>query len=294
MGARSERTHTVRADGASLVCHVRGRGPLCVVHPGGPGMHWAYLRMPLVERDLTMVYLEPAGTGGSSHRPGGEPYDLAAHARNLEAVVRELADGPVFVLGHGHGGFVAQQFAARRWDRIAGLILYATASVINEATRAAARRNLRVYATRNLPPAAAEAMIAAYDRPASRDAGEETSRLQEILPAYFADYRRRHAEFEHLHAGWQSWPRSEEDADLRGTLPLINAPTMIATGAHDFVSGPDQADTLSAGIPDARRVTFTESGHFAHLEEAERFAHLILEFTGRLSARVRTAYARTP
>ncbi|MCO1577534.1 hypothetical protein M8C13_17385 [Crossiella sp. SN42] len=45
---------------------------VCLVHSGGPGIHWEYLRMPEPERHLTMVYLEPVGTGQSGRLPAGQ------------------------------------------------------------------------------------------------------------------------------------------------------------------------------------------------------------------------------
>lgn len=39
--------------------HVAGAGPVCIAHSGGPGIGWEYLRMPMLERSLTMVYIEP-------------------------------------------------------------------------------------------------------------------------------------------------------------------------------------------------------------------------------------------
>src|SRR5262245_29458875 len=52
--------HRFTSDGVELAYHVAGAGPPCIVHPGGPGMEWSYLRMPELERRLTLVYLEPA------------------------------------------------------------------------------------------------------------------------------------------------------------------------------------------------------------------------------------------
>lgn len=43
--------------------HVFGTGPVCIVHPGGPGIEWEALRMPAIEADLTTIYVEPIGAG---------------------------------------------------------------------------------------------------------------------------------------------------------------------------------------------------------------------------------------
>ncbi|MEU7587789.1 alpha/beta hydrolase [Micromonospora sp. NPDC049230] len=286
MNTGSEKTHTIRVGDLSLICHIRGRGPLCFVHPGGPGLSGDYLRMPLLERRLTMVYLEPVGTGDSSRLPAGATYDLETYADHLDAVIADLSDVPALVLGHGHGGFVAQSLALRHPDRTAGLILYATAPVADAHTRAAAREKLRRYALAHADRTDAEAMIAAFDRPAGRWVHESTARLWQILPAYFADYWRRRTEFAHLLGALPCWPRSTTDFDFRGALPSISAPTIVVAGVHDFAFGPEPAEMLRSAIPDAVLAEFSDSGHFAHLEEAERFSHVVLEFALRVSGGV--------
>jgi hypothetical protein len=61
--------HTLDVNGIAQRHHVHGSGPVCLAHPGGPGVFWEYLRMPAVEQHLTMVYMErsvranPAASG---------------------------------------------------------------------------------------------------------------------------------------------------------------------------------------------------------------------------------------
>ncbi|GAA2623897.1 hydrolase [Paractinoplanes durhamensis] len=285
-------TRTVRVGDLSLVCHVSGRGPLCVAHPGGPGLLGDYLRMPLLERDLTMVYLEPAGTGASGPLARGAKYDLETYAAHLDAVVAELSDGPVLVLGHGHGGFVAQKYALGNPGRIAGLILYATSPLADQHTRAAARERLQRYARANADRADPEAMIAAYDRPADRSVHETTARLWGILPALFGDYWQRRREFAPLLGALPCWPRPAAEFDFRADLRSITAPTMVLWGTHDFEFGDAAARMLRSGIPGAHAAEFRDSAHFAHMEEAERFSYVVTEFARRVSDGVSGEFTR--
>jgi len=252
----SERTFRVRRGRTTLICHAYGRGPVCVAHPGGPGMSWEYLRMPLVEREMTMIYLEPAGTGDSS------PLGDGTYADHLDAVVQAFAREPAFVLGHGHGGEVAQSYVLNRPGRVAGLILYSTSPVSG-------------------PRAAA-----------GPDEEAATRWLRETFPDFFADYRRREAEFAHLRHELRCWPASTVAFDVRASLSAITAPTLVIAGAHDRLATPDAAATLQSGIRRSQQVIFSESGHLAHLEEAERFAHLVIEFCRRHSGAARTAPGR--
>jgi len=189
MMRRTGSTQIVWFAGQELRCHVRGNGPICIAHPSGPGRQVDSLRMPLVERELTMVYLDPSGKADAVR-------DSVMSIGHLDAVADHFADGSVFVLGHGSGGYAAQDFAVRRPSRVKGLILYATAA----------------------------------------------------------------------------------SADL---LQSITAPTMVLSGAKDDEFGPAAAERLHSAIPGSGMAVFEESGRYAHQDEADRFAHLVVEFSRR-------------
>src|SRR5689334_22596343 len=123
-------THTIELNGITQRYHVHGSGPVCLAHPGGPGAFWDYLRMPLLEEHLTMIYVEPIGTGGSgrlaSHPDG---YTRARYAAAVDGLIDHLGVDSVYLLGHSHGGFVAQYYALQHPERVTGVILYDSAPV---------------------------------------------------------------------------------------------------------------------------------------------------------------------
>jgi proline iminopeptidase len=80
--------HEIDLGGVTQRYHVSGSGPVLVVHPGGPGFSWEYIRMPAVEAHLTTVYVEPIGTGKSgrlSTHPNG--YTREEYARALNGLI---------------------------------------------------------------------------------------------------------------------------------------------------------------------------------------------------------------
>src|SRR6478735_2965871 len=87
-------THTITVPHGparvALRYHVAGSGPVCLAHSGGPGIGWEYLRMPGLEDSLTMVYVEPVGTGDSGRLPDPRDYTVATYAHFLHAVVQHL------------------------------------------------------------------------------------------------------------------------------------------------------------------------------------------------------------
>lgn len=61
------------------------------------------------------------GRGGSRPLPG--PYGMATHADDMAAVIRASGGGPVAVVGHSMGGFIALVLADRHPNLVRGLVL---------------------------------------------------------------------------------------------------------------------------------------------------------------------------
>ena len=63
----TEGTHVLDVDAVAQCYHVRCQGPAVLV--ATPGVDWDSLLMLEVERHLTVVYVEPIGTGESGRLP---------------------------------------------------------------------------------------------------------------------------------------------------------------------------------------------------------------------------------
>ncbi|KDN21959.1 alpha/beta fold hydrolase [Amycolatopsis rifamycinica] len=280
-------THTVELDGVLQRYHVHGRGPVCVVHPGGPGVDWAYLRLPALEPHLTMVYVEPIGTGGSGRLPSHpHGYTRERYARALLALLDHLGVATPYVLGHSHGGFVAQYFAQHQADRVAGVVLYGSAPVTGPEHGAEAQRNVAEFARRNAGRPELPEVLAALAATASlSDDDGMTAALRGLLPAYFADYWGREAEFGSLRETVRGTHISGLDTDLvpdtvddRATLGALTVPALVIGGRYDVICGPRWAHELHELIPGSRLVVLEHSGHFGHLEEPGLFAESVVDF----------------
>ena len=278
--ALAQGDHTVVVDGVTLAYHVHGHGPVCIAHPGGPGLQWSYLRMPAVEADLTLVYLEPAGTGASSALPA---YTLARYAELLEGFRAALGLPRPCVLGHSHGGYVVEHWAAAHPDHVGALILYATAGWHAE------HEDTPGLAAYQAEPWFAAAM-AARDREATITTDAEADALLAAeWPLLFADWTHHaeayaravagvHAAVGPLHAaatatgGW----------DVRPGLAAVHAPALVIVGAKDWITPPVRAEEIAKSIPGATQVTLPASGHMGHVEEPAAFAAAIHGFAAKL------------
>lgn len=289
--------HTVEVDGLVQRYHVHGTGPVCVAHSGGPGIDWEYLRMPELERHLKVVYPEPVGSGGSDRLPSHpDGYTRARYSRFLGALIDHLGVPEVHLLGHSHGGFVAQYHALHHPERLAGVILYGSLPVTGPEHTAETVRQVEAFAARNAQNPGLPEVLAAFQAiPGATDDAAHTAVARALFPAYFADYWGREGEFAPLRAAVRTTYVSGLDEDLapilfddRAGLGGLTVPTLVLAGRHDFVCGAGWAEELHTLIPGSELVILENSGHFGHLEEPAAFADAVTRFvtaTRRAAAR---------
>ncbi|MBP2478299.1 proline iminopeptidase [Crossiella equi] len=272
-------THSIEVAGIRQRYHVAGSGPLCLVQPDGPGVHWEYLRLRALEQHLTMVYLEPAGTGGSGWLADGD-YSQHRFAELADGVVDHL-DGPqVHFLGHGHGGTVALQYALAHPERTAGLILYSTAPTWDGADfDHELALSLEAYLEARPDDEAVRVAAQAFGSGTVSDSDSFLEYLETIQPLYFADYA--HTDLTALREVFDAtlMPRqTPAEWDVREQLGLVSVPALVLSGAHDVLCGPRWADVLTSGLSHATAAPFALSGHFAHLEQPEAFTKAVVDF----------------
>lgn len=270
--------HTVSIDGVKLAYEVAGEGPVCIVHSGGPGINSSYLRMPLLENHLTVVYLDPIGTGKSDLLPGGE-YVIPTYAHLLRGVLDHLDVPNPIILGHSHGGMVVLQLAIQASRRLGGVIAYDTAPVYNDELWDEAFRQMAAFAARW--PDRPEAAVAArtWHAVGGGEPCPDAEFLAAVLPAYFADHRQT--------LDPNNPPKLDVTRDPfrqngkwsgRGRLRAIEAPTLLICGDFDFVCPPRWSKEMHAAIRHSVLCELHSSGHFGHLEQPHEFAAAVLKF----------------
>lgn len=278
--------HQVELDGVTQAYEVAGEGPVCFVHSGGPGIESDYLRMPLLERETTLVHLDPVGTGKSGFLPDGD-YSVPEYARRLELLRDHLGVTSGFLLGHSHGGFVALQYALDYPGRLRGIIVYDGTPTNTSEQREEARWQMAAFGKRWPERPEAVAAVREFLKPRAvndRDSFQEY--MDTITPAYFADYRQTTEELgkpPRITISGYDPARKEPPGrgykwDVRGRLGDIETPTLVLVGTYDFMCPPRWAEEMHAGIPGSQLVEFTESGHFPHLEQPEDFALSVRKF----------------
>ncbi|MGW5110304.1 alpha/beta fold hydrolase [Nocardia sp. NPDC004123] len=279
--------HTVDSDGILQRYHVYGSGPVCIAHPGGPGIFWEYLRMPALEEHLTMVYVEALGTGSSGRLPTHpHGYTRERYSLALQRLIDHLDVPEVYLLGHSHGAFVAAYHALHRPDGVAGVVLYEGAPVTGPEHGAEAGRRLQEFAAAHADRPELGEVLAAFEAMQAISSDDQTLAVARgILPSYFADYWAGEQRWAAFRKGLRATYISGLDADLtpdlvddRADLPNLTIPALVIVGRHDVICGPRWGLELHELIPNSRLAVLEHSGHMGHLEEPQRFDHAVREF----------------
>jgi pimeloyl-ACP methyl ester carboxylesterase len=258
-----------------------------VCHPGGPGYSGRYLAdLAALGLPLTLVLLDPRGTGGSDKPADARAYETEHYVADLEELRRHLGLEHITIFGHSHGGVVAAAYAAVHPERVDRLVLANTLARFAPEQSAAMEAGM---ASHSDEPWYADAAAAIEEEQAGHfDGPDELAALvKREMPFYFARYGAREAAYvEHLA---RERPNADalklfnedifESFDLRPGLGAITAPTLVITGERDFICGPACAADFG-GIPGQRTVIVKGAGHFLFIEDPERLASELRAFLG--------------
>jgi proline iminopeptidase len=277
--------HALIVDGVRQRFHVYGRGPVCVVHPGGPGVSWEYLRLPALEESNTMVYVEPIGTGESGRLPDTDLYTLARYVTHLRAIVEAVGGRDAALLGHAHGGSVLQGYITTHPGSVRALVLVSSTPAWNAEMIRETGDNLARFAEQHAGHSEAADVEAAYlDMLTATDDQTLTYAMRRLFPAYFRDYwGGSFARLFALRSTITAWaePSSRgafERTDFRDSLVRIPTPALVIAGAWDPFISPRWSRALAVGLPESRAVQLSNSAHMPHLEEPEIFHRTVTEF----------------
>ena len=199
---------------------------------------------------------------GRSEKPPG-PFTLADVADDLDGLLQALnLGGPVDVIGAALGSLIGALLAIHHPAQVRRLAMCAVAPEMAGPTRhylAERAEKVRALGMRGV----AEASLA-NSFPASHPA--ERAAYRGIYlgndPAAYAELSLALGRLEMTAADWRE----------------IQAPVLVASGAHDFLWPPPIGRQVAALIPEARFEVIEDAGHFPHLQAPATLVGLARSF----------------
>jgi proline iminopeptidase len=279
---------TADLNGFKIHYEVHGSGPVLMTVPNSWGLSVEGLRAfyrPLEDK-LTLVYFDPRGIGRSD--PIREDADMGPDAvrADFDALRRHLGLEQVAAIGWSNGASNLILLAAEQPETIShAIFLHGTVRFLPEdaATIDAERFGALFGAF-----AAFQQEMAANPEMPDEERDAKSKRLmtevwfpqvtadpasaQTTLPALFAD-----ADFSYAHSQYTQsvWPTFDEV----DRLASIQARSLVIAGSHDMLPL-DNAKLIHDGLPDSTWAVFEQSGHFAPVEEPQKFREEVLRFLG--------------
>jgi proline iminopeptidase len=268
---RTLRAMRAAIPGGEVFYEIVGSGTALFVVHGGPGIDHTCFRPwldPLGDV-ARVVYSDLLGNGRSDRVAlhGG----METWADGVDALRARLGIETIVLFGHSFGGFVAIEYALRHRERLRGLVLCATGPGF------APTEVLMANARARAAPAELAAVEHAFATAPTTDAELRASH-RAVLPLYFhrRDARILEAMDAQTHYSaaavayglgecFENWTGGERANE-------ITTPTLVVSGAHDWIMPPRHAgERLHAAIAGSRHVVMNESGHIPFIEEQHAF-----------------------
>ena len=263
---------------------VRGSGPVMIAHSGGPGMDArGWDDFDHLDDFVTIVAIHPRSSGLSGPATE-EAYLLPDYAADVQALRLHLGLDKPILMGWSHGGMVVMQFAFTYPDSLSKLILFDTSAYFGEFL---SDIEGAVQAFKNEPWFEKSFAALKAEWAGEYKTDEDMARLWvEEMKFYFKHFEARaEAYYERtkdlpIHVASLKTFNDKEAAtmDLRPHLKKITVPTLVIVGRHDFITNVAMAEEIVKHIPNTRLEIFEDSGHYALVEEPEKFYRVINEF----------------
>jgi proline-specific peptidase len=263
-----------------------GRLPVLCLH-GGPGASHDYLKPleGLTSGGRRVIFYDQLGGGNSDQPHNPALWTVELFVAEVTAVRAALGLDRLHLLGQSWGGMLAMEYALTQPAGLASLIIASSPASMRQWV---AEANL----LRERLPADVQATLLHHERTGTT---QDPAYQKAIQVFYRRHLCRLNPWPEALNESFAKMMRNPEvyntmngpsefhvigtlcDWDIRGRLPEIRVPTLVTSGRHDEAT-PAVAETVHRGIPGSEWVLFEESSHSAHLEEAERYLHVVDQF----------------
>ena len=249
------RQGSLQIDGLTVRYQVGGQGPqVLLLHGWGGAIESFAPVLDDLHRSYTVSAFDLPGFGKSSLPPS--TWGSAEYAQlTLKVMDRLKLDRP-HLIGHSFGGQVSIRLAATSPERVGKLVLVCSAGV-----RTPPRLATRLKRT-----------AARLGRWLAAHGGGVGEKLR-------AEIYRRVQSQDYANAGpLRPTLVRVINEDLTPLLPLVKSPTLLVWGEQDRDVPLSAAQVMARLVPAAQLVVFENAGHFAYLDQFDRFRLLVGRF----------------
>ena len=239
-----------------------GGVPVLLLHElGGSSQSWcAVTRLLATDRRVIAADMRCAGR---SEKPRGA-FSLIDVADDLDAMLRGLNVYRADVIGAALGSLVGALLAARHPGRVRRLMMCAVAPDMAGPTRAYLVERAEKVRVVGMQGVAEASLTNSFPEARAAERAAYHGIYLGNDPAAYAELSLALARLEMTRGDWSA----------------IRAPTLVASGAHDFLWPPPVGEQVAALVPGAQFAVMEDAGHFPHLQAPQSLARLARGFLG--------------
>jgi pimeloyl-ACP methyl ester carboxylesterase len=236
----------------------RGAGrPLLLLHGWGVSSELFAPILDALQPERRLIVPDLPGFGATLEP--GSAWSVHDYAAWCIALLDRLGIATVDLIGHSNGGRIGIVMAATYPARVSRMVLVGSAGIrprqtLRSAARVRSYKLLRgVERSGALPPALRRAAARRADQRGSADYRAVSGVMRGTLVRLVNE-------------------------DLRTLLPHLHLPVLLIWGEHDTETPVDDGRLMEQLIPDAGLVVFEGAGHYAYLEQPQRFCRIVEVF----------------
>jgi proline iminopeptidase len=254
----------------------KGAPPVILVH-GGPGHSSLSFKngFDFLAEQTRVIFYDQRGSGNSQIKPNSEDYTIEQLVEELETLRRDVVKADkVILVGHSFGSALVQRYAIKYPQHVEKMVIAGGIRINNGMSNRFVWKYFGglLYSTAlGFPPADPAAADAWFTQNTEKDNSNRlfdktnTAILEDTGTVSFAP--------------WREISFSLVGYDYKKELSRLNVPTLFIYGIADSpYTGKPVADELCATLPNCQSVEFTQSGHWAFLEEPEKFQQVVKDF----------------
>jgi pimeloyl-ACP methyl ester carboxylesterase len=231
--------------------------------------------------EFRVVSPDLPGFGASPPMPGRN-HDIAGYAAVIADLIRQLAAGPVVLLGHSFGSLIAARIAATEPALVSSLVLVNSLATNTPANGGPSRMGLRAASAyyrfaAAVPARAGHVLLASKAFTLSMSVMMAVTRDSQLRK----DIHRRHllhySDFSDRAVLEQAFA-AIADADVGDYAADLSMRTLLIAGERDRMAPLPGQRWLLPRLPNGQLKTIPGVGHLVHYEQPATAAALIREF----------------